>query len=244
MNANRVASKSVPKMPKGSTRGGIVIMFILVILFLLLIFSGYYLIVSCDPNKKKGFFDYLFDLEFNPCTSGIETPSEITAEEEQEYAARLTKREPEVFHISDQIYPYDQAACKCAAYGAELATKSQVIDAYNEGANWGTYGWSAGQQAFYPVQKDAYFRCLKRTDPERWYECRGPGVVGGRFKKGVRFGVNCFGIRPEGHVSIPKPTGPPTQEEVCMITGDYKSNHQLRGDDVSSFNRNKWSVYD
>lgn len=243
MNRNSVAS--VPKsVAKQGTGVSIIMLILIAILFILLILSGYYLVVSCDPNKKKSLMNFLFDMQFNPCTTGIETPTQITAEEEQEYAARVSKREPEVFNISEQVYPYDRAGCKCAAYGGQLATKSQIIDAYNEGANWNNYGWSAGQQAYYPVQPEAYYQCLKRTDPEKWNECRGPGVVGGNFQPGVKFGVNCFGIRPEGHVSIPKPTGPPTEAEICTVIGTYDSNNQLRTDDVSPFNQQKWSVYD
>ena len=58
----------------------------------------------------------------------------------------------EVFHISDQIYTFDEAKCKCASYGATLATENQMKQAYNEGAHWCTYGWTDGQKAFYPVQ--------------------------------------------------------------------------------------------
>ena len=227
-----------------STGGSIIMIMLIVILFALLLLSGYYLIVSCDPNSKKSFMSYLFDLQFNPGTTSIETPTQITAEEEQEYAARLSKREPEVFHISEQVFPFEQAGCKCAAYGAQLATKSQIIDAYNEGANWNTYGWSVGKQAFYPVQTDSYYKCLKNTNQEDWNECRGPGVVGGNFRPTVKFGANCYGIRPEGHLSIPKPTGPPTEAEKCEVIGTYNANHPLRSDQVAPFNQQKWSVYD
>jgi len=243
MNSN-VSRAAVPTRAVSNTGGSIILLVLVFILFTLLIATGYYLIASCDPNNKKNFTDYLFDMQFNPCTTDIVTPMQIAGEEAQEYAARVNKREPEVYHISDQVYPYDQAGCKCAAYGGQLATKSQIIDAYNEGADWDNYGWSAGQQAFYPVQPDTYYKCLKNTDPAKWYECRGPGVVGGNFQPGVKFGVNCYGVRPEGHVSIPKPTGPPTEEQVCSVIGTYDSNHQLKTDEVSPFNENKWSVYD
>ena len=59
----------------------------------------------------------------------------------------------EVFQISNQMYSYDEAKCKCEAYGSRLATKSELTDAYNRGAHWCNYGWVDGGEAYYPVQQ-------------------------------------------------------------------------------------------
>ena len=48
----------------------------------------------------------------------------------------------EVFHIDDAQFTYADAPAVCAAHGAELATLEQIIDAYNHGAEWCSYGWS------------------------------------------------------------------------------------------------------
>ena len=50
-------------------------------------------------------------------------------------------------------YSFEDAKSLCKAYGAELATYSQIEDAYKNGAEWCNYGWSANQMAFYPTQK-------------------------------------------------------------------------------------------
>ena len=55
----------------------------------------------------------------------------------------------EVFHVSDNKFTYDDAAAVCAAYDSELATLEQILDAYNHGAEWCGYGWSAGGMALY-----------------------------------------------------------------------------------------------
>ena len=62
----------------------------------------------------------------------------------------------EVFHISDNKFTYDDAPAVCAAYGGQLATLEQIIHAYNHGAEWCGYGWSAGGMALYPTQKGTW----------------------------------------------------------------------------------------
>jgi hypothetical protein len=59
----------------------------------------------------------------------------------------------EVFQISNQLYTYDEAKCKCESYGGRLATKAELTQAYNNGAHWCNYGWVEGAEAYYPVQQ-------------------------------------------------------------------------------------------
>ena len=62
----------------------------------------------------------------------------------------------EVFHVPNNIYNYEEAKAICKAYDSELATYDQIEDAYNKGANWCSYGWSEGQLALFPTQKNVY----------------------------------------------------------------------------------------
>jgi hypothetical protein len=99
----------------------------------------------------------------------------------------------EVFHISDNVYTYDQAEGVCKKYGATLATRKQIKDAYTEGANWCSYGWSAGGEAYYPIQKDFH----DKLPADKKGMCGKVGVNGGAFDdKNIQFGVNCYGKRP------------------------------------------------
>ena len=101
----------------------------------------------------------------------------------------------EVFHIRDNVFTYDQAKAICAAHGSRLATIEEMIDAYRKGANWCSYGWSDGQLALYPTQKD--FWAKLQSDPYKKNECGKPGVNGGYFEnKAYHFGANCFGLKP------------------------------------------------
>ena len=38
------------------------------------------------------------------------------------------------------------------AYGSRLANYKDMENAYKEGADWCSYGWSANQMAFFPTQ--------------------------------------------------------------------------------------------
>lgn len=112
---------------------------------------------------------------------------------------KLNTGNKEVFHIRDNIFTYDQAKAICAAHGSRLATIEEMIDAYRKGANWCSYGWSDGQLALYPTQKDFWARL--QSDPYKKNECGKPGVNGGYFEnKAYHFGANCFGVKP-----APKP---------------------------------------
>jgi hypothetical protein len=71
----------------------------------------------------------------------------------------------------------------------------EVQKAYDQGANWCNYGWTDGQQALYPTQLETY-RKLQKTESHK-EDCGKPGVNGGYFaNKELRFGVNCFGKKP------------------------------------------------
>jgi len=103
---------------------------------------------------------------------------------------------PEVYHIRDNVFTYDEAKAVCNAYDAKLATIEQMIDSVNNGANWCNYGWTEGQMALYPIQKD-FWEKLQQT-PLKKYECGVPGLNGGYFKNsGYKFGANCYGVKPD-----------------------------------------------
>ena len=62
----------------------------------------------------------------------------------------------QVFHVPENKYSYDDAGAICKAYGSRLATYDEVDQAFNKGADWCSYGWSAGQMALYPTQKEKW----------------------------------------------------------------------------------------
>ena len=101
----------------------------------------------------------------------------------------------EVYNISNNLYTYEDAKAVCKAMGSRLATYDEVEEAYNNGAEWSTYGWSDDQHAYFPTQKDTWAKLQKVKGHE--HDLGRPGVNGGYFSNpNVRFGVNCYGVKP------------------------------------------------
>lgn len=102
----------------------------------------------------------------------------------------------EVFNVARNLYKFEDAEPLCRAFGAELATYDQVKEAHKEGADWCNYGWSKGQMALFPTQKETYEK-LQQGPADQRDSCGVPGVNGGYFPNAEqRFGVNCYGNRP------------------------------------------------
>ena len=108
----------------------------------------------------------------------------------------------EVYNIGKNIYTYDEANNLCNSLNAKLASHDQVVNAYKKGAEWCNYGWSKGQNALFPIQKDTWEELQRQ--PENYKNICGNkyGVNGGFFENNrLRFGVNCYGIKPHGNVA-------------------------------------------
>lgn len=152
-----------------------------------------------------------------------------------EYELNKLKEKPQVFHIANQDYSYEQAKCKCASYNAKLANYSQIVDAYNKGAEWCSYGWTEGQAAYYPTQKCNW---LKKTDEEK-KACGKPGINGGFFgDPNLKFGVNCYGKKPQGKMvkMIEK------ECDYCEVQQNYSASHRLDTDEIVPFNDKQWAI--
>lgn len=147
------------------------------------------------------------------------------------------KSKKEVFHIANQDYTFEQAKCKCESYNAKLASYDQLVDAYNDGAEWCTYGWSNGQKAYYPTQKCNW----EKKGPEEKLKCGNPGLNGGFFADpSLKFGVNCYGKKPKGRVS--KLKDPVCNGgNYCGLPQNFGASNRLETDEISPFNSDKWN---
>ncbi len=148
----------------------------------------------------------------------------------------------EVFHISQNQFTYDEAPAVCAAYGAQLATLEQIIEAYNSGAEWCGYGWSAGGMALYPTQKRTWEELQREVDPGKRTACGRPGVNGGYFDPTLKFGVNCFGFKPAGEFTPPAPVPGTDRKKFDEMVNKFRE--MIRTLQLSPFSRNEWSGYD
>jgi hypothetical protein len=223
----------------------------LVCIFIIIVFAAKYYLEDC--HSKHSFYDYLKTFKFSDVckvqiidgSTECNIPSGSTDGSIDGSCSQINK-EKEVFHISNQRYTYDQAKCKCAVYGAKLATHDQIIDAYTDGANWCSYGWSggidgvSGANAYYVTQQDSFDDLQKRPVKDH-NNCGKVGINGGYFQnKDLKFGVNCYGIKPENDTYVPihnSPTG------FCDLPQNVNSAYKLNDDSIVAFNNGKWSTH-
>lgn len=148
----------------------------------------------------------------------------------------------EVFYISGNDYTYDDAPAVCAAYGADLASYDQLMEAYSAGAEWCGYGWSKGGMALYPTQESTWAVLQGEADTTKRTSCGRPGVNGGYFDPKTKFGVNCYGIKPENKgTKFPIPIPGTNTATFNKDVEKYKA--MLNKMIVSPFNRAGWSEW-
>jgi hypothetical protein len=156
------------------------------------------------------------------------------------------KIKPQVFHIPGNKYTFDNADALCQAYGAKLANYNEIEQAYKNGGEWCSYGWSEGQMAYFPTQKKT-FDYLQGVEGHE-NDCGRPGINGGYIANpNVRFGANCYGYKPkiteqEQELMENEPLYPRTlrdrQQEKRVDFWRKRVPEIL----VAPFNRNVWSL--
>jgi hypothetical protein len=101
-----------------------------------------------------------------------------------------TPNQKEVYLVKSNIFRKSDSNNVCKAlFNGEIATKSQIEEASNQGANWCNYGWADDNNAYYPLSQD--------TDNST---CSGKkGLNGGNLPNSDNFKlvINCYGIKPE-----------------------------------------------
>lgn len=147
----------------------------------------------------------------------------------------------EVFNIKTNMFTFDEAKLVCKAYGAEMATLDQLVDAHKQGANWCNYGWTQEQLALYPIQK-TYIEQLKKEGREG--QCGLPGLNGGYFANPfIKFGANCYGIKPNATESeklkfdLNSKLSSDIDEKKLQ-----KIKEQINDMQILPFNSEKWSL--
>ncbi len=153
----------------------------------------------------------------------------------------------QVFNIPGNYYDYENAKALCKAYGAELATYDQIEKAYNSGAEWCNYGWSANQQALFPTQKKTYD--YLQTVPGHENDCGRTGINGGYMANPkLRFGVNCYGNKPkiteeEEQLMKTTPAYPQTAQDIAFQKRVDFWKTKIPDILVSPFNKNTWGSF-
>jgi hypothetical protein len=149
----------------------------------------------------------------------------------------------EVFHIDNSRFTYEEAPAACAAFGGNLATLEQVNEAYNYGAEWCGYGWSAGGLALFPTQRGTWETLQQEPSSAKRTACGKVGVNGGYFDPSYKFGVNCYGYKPAASSNLKLPLPPPGTNVDAFNSMVAKFQGMLSSFDVSPYSRTQWSGY-
>jgi len=194
-------------------------------------------IFSQEPNLQIRTKNYLAKDSTDNSYNDIQSQDDIS----------YNKITSEVFNIPGNIYSYNQANALCQAYGAELATYQQIEDAYEKGADWCNYGWSADQLALFPTNIETWKKL--RTIKGHENSCGRPGINGGYIANPhVRFGANCFGKKPKitGTEELLMENSSQFPQTVQELEMDKKINNfknNLNNILISPFNNNNWSQH-
>ena len=154
----------------------------------------------------------------------------------------------EVFNIGNNLYTYEDAQSICTAYGARLATYDDIEQAYEAGGEWCNYGWSENQMIFFPTQKDTWQKLQK--DPKKKNNCGRPGINGGYMENPyVKFGVNCYGVKPKPKTSdlilkTQSVTSTVASPPPAIDPNVQKWKSLLNTLSINYYNSNEWSEFD
>jgi hypothetical protein len=192
------------------------------ILIYVLVYFGF-VTAETRPNE--------LDINYNPSPLPSGSASTVNGPKVPESRTPLE----EVFYVSNNIFTYDQATAVCKAYGGDLASYSQVEDAYNRGAEWCGYGWTSGGIALFPTQEETWRKLQLEVDPSKRVACGRPGINGGYFDPSTKFGVNCFGVRPENKGGV--------KGDQALATSVARIKGMLDRFSISGFNDSEWSEY-
>jgi len=194
-------------------------------------------------------FQYFFSINVTAYIKDLFTPKtkiDIVVDQSTYKPAPVPeiKFRKQVFNIPGNYYNYENAKALCSAYGAELATYEQIEDAYNNGAEWCNYGWSANQLALFPTQQTTYDNLQKIKGHEN--DCGRPGINGGYIANpNVKFGVNCYGNKPkitseEEELMKTSTPYPETPQDIAFQKKVDLFKNNLDQILVSPFNNNSW----
>ena len=214
------------------------------IILILLNGASYFLNTNIFATIKN-FFSNEPELNISLLDSNIGSGGSVNPnapESEQVLENPLIK---EVYHIPGNKYNYNEAKAVCKAFEGELAKYEQIEDAYEKGANWCSYGWSADQLALFPTNMKVWKK-LQKNDATK-NACGRPGINGGYIANpNIRFGINCYGHKPlitseEKHLMKHSDIVPKTQKDIQFdnLVNHYKN--QLRDILVAPFNKNSWN---
>lgn len=152
----------------------------------------------------------------------------------------------QVFNVPGNVYTYDNAKALCKAYNGRLATYDEIESAYKKGGEWCNYGWSEGQNVYFPTQEKTYNALQDIEGHEN--DCGRPGINGGYIANPqVKFGANCYGKKPlitqdEREIMETTPLYPLNKKDIWFNKKVDYFKTQLNNILISPFNKQSWSA--
>ena len=220
-------------MLMGDIMSTLVLLMVAAILVFVLVYFGFMTITDGNNNLS-----IIFNPSPAPPVGSVNTAtsggSSLSSDSSQ-FALPTRFIGPEVFYVADNKFTYEEAPYVCKAYDSELASYIQVEQAYNSGAEWCGYGWTAGGIALFPTQQASWEARITDPDIRKREMCGRPGVNGGYFDPTMKFGVNCYGIKPK------QPAKPKVSAENDRLAGMFKD--QIDKLVVDPFAKTAWSKY-
>ena len=156
-----------------------------------------------------------------------------------------TPTNKEVFNVGGNHYTYSDAEAICKSFDAELADYEQIEQSYNNGGEWCNYGWSKNQMALFPTQKKTWTKLQEKELTKN--NCGRPGINGGYMANpALRFGVNCYGVKPDKRATDLNAVGdtPYTTPDDKLMQSKiqfWKDNKDKLK--LNHYNNNDWSRY-
>jgi hypothetical protein len=143
----------------------------------------------------------------------------------------------EVFLVKNNIFLKNQGDKVCKAlFNSKLATKEQLNDSYNNGANWCNYGWIEKSEAYYPLQNDTdNATCLGKK-----------GLNGGVMDEDLNLGIHCYGVKPSENAYYPLDklyNDSSMSDKDLVMLENYRKKLNAGGIKITPFNNNAWSKY-
>jgi hypothetical protein len=155
-------------------------------------------------------------------------------------------KKKEVFHLPENKYNYENASAICKAYDSKLASFDEINDAYKNGADWCTYGWSNDKMALFPTQRKKWDELQKVKGHEQ--DCGRPGINGGYINDvEMKYGVNCYGEKPklnssQAYKMRQTPIYNKTPKEITFNKKVNFWRSKINDIEMAPFNHNNWSM--
>jgi hypothetical protein len=218
--------------------------------FIILDFFKYYFEIDLvEKFISKDTVDWFYGKSNNSTTGKNHEKKKDDKQPDVSDEKKIDEVGNEVFHVSNNLYSYDDAQAICTSYGARIATYDEVENAYKNGAEWCGYGWSDGQMALFPTQKSTWDKLQKKECHKN--SCGRPGINGGFIaNSNIKYGANCYGKKPVANTADVNRMNaqknnlyPKTKKDVAsdMKTQFWKDNSDKLV--MNGFNNDKWSEF-